>query len=246
VLRNPGSVIIPGWYKVYSALAFNEEEVHKVISAGYRSWTFPRTPRGLDRGFAYGATLMTYYDCMRELVRTVVEKLEYGDEAVREWGDRISSMLPGFPDGRSLAHDKELLADIVATIGFTMSIHHSADHCSIVHIEQAAMCFRVRVPPPLTKLMAAVPDDRVMSLMDLFRQTIMWDVIGFPGKIPVPDFLKDEFDESIVTTRYDFTDPDLLEAAAKFRGRLVDSAEEIDRNWGTIVPLGQLMRCTEF
>lgn len=90
---------------------------------------FDTEPRAVPS--RYGTFLNTYYKPILTFARGVVKSIPPESrewDAIRFWADHVASWIPGFPDGKAIYGNGELLASTCASIIWNCAIVHSADH----------------------------------------------------------------------------------------------------------------------
>ena len=89
------------------------------------------------------------------------------------WADQIAKDVPGFPEGKMLIKQPELLVEVLTTLTFNASFKHSLDHKWATSYT-SMLCARVRFPPPThdIPLTTAVPQSSVWWLIDYWKTYI--------------------------------------------------------------------------
>ena len=58
---------------------------------------------------------------------------EFKDENVAKWADQVAAIVPGFPTAK-LFMNLEVLKDVLAQLIWHFSVHHGADHYTLVRV----------------------------------------------------------------------------------------------------------------
>jgi len=194
----------------------------------YPRWEYPLVPRALDIPSDFGRVLRAYHETIKAFVREVVDDILERKETrkgreeiyyIKRWAHYIAHWLPGFPDADEILEPAEtgdtLVAALTAYI-WDVSVAHSLDHRSFYLLHPRRTPFRIRVPPPKTHRIAAVPRRRILGGWDLFKSTLAFDMFFQPHNVAL---LKD--------VDYGFESDRLQKAAEVFRKALVDTERRL-------------------
>ena len=133
---------------------------------------------------------------------------------VQNWARYCNTHVKGFPTAKEIS-DVETLAKVMAIYIWNNSVSHGGDHWSFANqVTPVEKCLRIRRAPPKTRNEAAVnngdPAGRIFTPSDMQRAALC-QYMFFQAWAIVPN---------LVDTRYAFTDPGLLAAAAEFNDDL--------------------------
>ena len=107
-----------------------------------------------------------------------------------------------------------------------------------------ALLTRIRIPPPTSTDHPGFRDEELFTTTDHLQQTVMFNAIYCPRKVPMPRWT--EYDTSIANVHYGFEQPELRGEESRFREALAETARSIDETWGTVIPLSELLQSTGY
>ncbi|KAI9146055.1 lipoxygenase [Paraphysoderma sedebokerense] len=244
VLTNPfTSAIYPKWYKTYAASACDTSELLKLMDKGFKDWTFQMGRPQLNPEFPYDYSLLQYYDCIRNFIQRLQPYIPL-DDFVISWANNIHSHLRGFPSGFDISKNDGLFVNVLATIIFTISIHHHADHYSFSHFDQKVVPFRLRVPPPSeNSCITQLNENELMTRFDFFKQISFQQIGTFPG---MPLFPLLSMDTKLIHVDYGFAHPAMTQIQEEFKTDLAKTAATLERHFSNLLPLDEMVCSTEF
>jgi len=238
--------MITKWYKPYTPFAVQSDQLHKPIQAAYKGWTFHRKPTQVGGEFAYGRVAEAYYNCYRDFVKAVAPSIPR-DVYVKEWTNKISSWLPGFPNATEICSDNDLFIDVITHIMFVVSLVHSVEHYSWTRIDETVVPLRLRIPPPQDKNVPHFEANEAVFRHDMWKNVICYHAIFYPDR-PVfqniPGFKRDR--RSMKTVTYNFHHDYLIDAEEKFRQELIDTEKVLQEEVGDFIPLEEICQSTEY
>ena len=143
----------------------NEPEEPWALGRGnaFPAYQFQTEPREIAS--KYGTFLNAYYPPILNFTRDVVASIADDGknwEAIRFWADHVASWIPGFPDGKTIGGNPELLAKTCAVIIWNCSIVHTADHWLMHEMfeQRLPTPYVLREPPPVAASPGIDPDYR--------------------------------------------------------------------------------------
>jgi hypothetical protein len=241
VLNHPNTPLKPDWWKTYTPFTIDFELQLGSIVNGLNEWEFVANPvenTGVfNLDFPFAKAMQEYYFCMRRFVASVEASIPR-DQYVINWMSELHRYVKGFPSTEALLQDKQLFTSVVANIMFTLSVGHCCDHIFEGLLDTTWSPNRVRIPPPSSLDMPDFEPENVCNHWDMLKHATVHNVILCPDKTLVMDF--SPYDQSIINTRYFFKEKHLQEAVHTYRQDLLDTAWNIDRVYGTTVPLSKL------
>jgi hypothetical protein len=193
----------------------------------YPAYRFPRRPPPVHGPL--GAFLDRYHEVIRRFAGQVTATIREDDPQVLAWADAVSAWVPGFPSGAEIRRP-DVLADVAASIVWSATVTHSAEHHGLVEdIPLASIPLRLRVPPPVSRDVPPVDRRRLTTAGDIFRQRMAWKLLVGPRATT-----------RLADCRYAFADPALRRANADFLAALRD----VDAHPGMrrFVPLDRIAR----
>jgi hypothetical protein len=150
VLEGKYSLLNRTWTYPYSPYPAAGQEIRKVFPFYWLGWaTENDAAETWDRGRVnafppyrfsteprefpskYGTFLNAYYQPILNFARGVVKFIPTDSmdwEAISFWADHVASWIPGFPEGREIYKNDELLAKTCASIIWNGAIVHTTDH----------------------------------------------------------------------------------------------------------------------
>jgi hypothetical protein len=172
VLEGKYSLLNRTWTYPYSPYPAAGDEIRKLFpfywqgsetaSESAESWALGRNnafppykfrtePRAIPS--RYGTFLNAYYKPILNFATGVVKSIPTDDrdcEAISFWADHVTSWIPGFPDGKTIYKNGDLLAKTCAAIIWNGAIVHTADHWLMHQMfeQKRPTPYIMRVPPP--------------------------------------------------------------------------------------------------
>jgi hypothetical protein len=187
-------------------------------------YRFSTEPREIPS--KYGTFLNAYYKPILDFAKGVVTTIPADGrdwEEIRRWADAVASWIPGFPDGKTIYKNGELLAKTCATIIWNGAIVHTADHWLMHEMfeKKFPTPYIMRDQPPVSASPGVEPDYRpTVNLID--------DVI--PARLCDLMFFRPHNTTLLSDFKYDFS-PALDDLVAKFRKDLGDRDAALHRHF---------------
>jgi len=99
--------------------------------------------------------------------------------SIVRWADEISQWVPGFPDGRAIFSDDNLVKAITTYI-VSGSVFHTADHFSYARIPLDSVPWRLRREPIQEGDATPLDLEALVSPEDFFRHQLAWHLFFKP------------------------------------------------------------------
>jgi hypothetical protein len=238
VLEGKFSLLNRTWTYPYSPYPAAGDEIRKVFpfywwgsgteNDAAESWALGRDnafppyrfrtePRAIPS--KYGTFLNAYYKPILNFATGVVKSIptDTGDwETISFWADHVASWIPGFPDGKAIYKNGELLAKTCATIIWNGAVVHTADHWLMHEMfeKKFPIPYIMRDQPPQSASPGVDPDYRpTVHLIDDVLPARLCDLMFFQPHSST--FLSD--------FSYPLLPPDLDGLVAKFRAALTET-----------------------
>jgi hypothetical protein len=235
------SILTNKSYLAYATFPGDEASIHHFQAAGwsgiegnsaYPAYSFKRKPELLFGNL--GIFLDEYYKVVRRFTARVAASIPADDTSVPAWAEAISEWLPGFPNAAEMQRDPEALADVAAMVIWGTSVVHSTEHCGLVDdIPLDAIALRLRMMPPVSRVMPEFDRGALTTKIDMFRQRVAWEVL-----------VRDRPATRLFDTDYDFPATELQTANKDF---LLD-LERMDQRLSVrpFIPLRRIARSIQF
>jgi hypothetical protein len=204
------------WFDPLTAEGYNIKQLFGVGYSGYQGLAaypaFDYMAPWMQTDIPYGQCLHLYYEPFLAFAKKIAAVIPHTDPYVRRWADYCSAHVRGFPDGAAI-FEQDNLATAIAIYLWDVSVAHGADHYSFgKDISLTSKFLRIRRPPPLDRDDGAeihtVSD--LVTAEDLGRAILANDMV----------FSVVTMEPNLIDTRYAFTDPALIDAAAVFHAEL--------------------------
>ena len=132
-------------------------------SNAFPPYRFRTEPRQIPS--KYGSFLNGYYQPILNFATGVVASIPDDGknwEAISFWADQVASWIPGFPDGKTIYKNTELLAKTCASIIWNGTIVHTADHWLMHQMfeQKLPTPYILRDQPPVSACPGIDPDYR--------------------------------------------------------------------------------------
>ena len=156
VLTFKSSILQSKWWIPYAPYPGPYESVRKLLAQGYRGIEDNKNYQPFKYSFTptivvgqYGEFQQAYYTIIKNFVEKILTELDESEIFyLAKWGDYIHPWVPGFPTGRELVRDQELLSKTVAFFIYDVSVAHTVDHYNFGRMNFRKIPLRLRVPPP--------------------------------------------------------------------------------------------------
>lgn len=178
----------------------------KDFGTGYARYDYLKPQMGFDS--PYGQWLEAYYTgAFLPFATTVAAKIQPHDTYVKRWARYLHSYLYGFPSDKEI-FEPGVLARVLAIYMWDVTVSHGGDHYSFgTKVTAPDKFLRIRMPPPTSPDVPAVPAYQVANTDDLARAYQSNRMFFSPYAIT----------PNLSETMYQFAEPDLQQAAAKFQ-----------------------------
>lgn len=218
VLHGERSVLRPG--HVYSPYPGTHEENLRLVgtiwtgfphadgtaNSSYPPYRFPMRPRTIHA--PYGVFLDRYFATIRRFVAAVLATMDTNEDDLVDFATHVSRWIPGFPDGTEV-RDPSVLASAIASVIFSVSVAHSADHFLYGQVDPREVPFRIKA-------------ERPTHGMTEFDRTAMVDTRDLvAGRMCSRMYFQPHVLERLVDADYRFEGEALKGAVARFREELV-------------------------
>ena len=245
VLHGTRSVLRPG--HVYSPYPGTHAESLSIVqtlwtgfrhddgapSAAYPPYRFPLDPPTIHS--PYGTFLARYFETILSFVTEVLEAVPLTDPDVLGFAHHAAEWIPGFPD----AHDivvPEQRARAIASVIFSITVAHSADHHLYAQIDPREVPFRLKAKPPRRGEPTRFDRRTLVSTRDLVAYAMCSRMYFHPHVV-----------EWLVDVRYDFEPVSLRNAAERFHAALRATERGITRDGlRNYVPLDRIASSVQF
>ena len=156
VLTFKSSILQSKWWIPYAPYPGPYESVRKLLAQGYRGIEDNKNYVPFKYLFSppvvigkYGEFQQAYYAVIKTFVENILVDLDETEVFyLAKWGDYINPWVPGFPTGKELVRDRELLSKTVAFFIYDVSVAHTVDHYNFGRMNFRKIPLRLRVPPP--------------------------------------------------------------------------------------------------
>jgi hypothetical protein len=163
----------------------------------------------------YDQFLNIYYEVIFEFLEQIVRHIPADDSYVRQWAQKLSTIIPGFPDDEAIAMSDNLARVLTGYI-WNCSVVHSADHHVLSEFPLNKVPFRIRVAPPSTARGFKLNRKMLMKQSDIFRQ-----------KIAIDMFIKSHPITRLVDVDYLFQSAELTSLNEKFVKKLKQTDKDL-------------------
>jgi len=226
VLEGDFSLLNRTWNYPYSPYPAKGPEIRKTFAFYWQGWKASDDPaeawaRNRDHGFPeyrfsvtpreipsrYGTFLNAYYPPILAFTTAVALMCNDKDwEEISRWAQAVSSWIPGFPDGKQISKNKDLLARTCAAIIWNVAIVHSADHWMMHDM------FEQKLPTPY--ILRDQPPEAVASLPGVpggppgasdYRPEVFADWDAFPARMCDVLFFQPHNTQLMIETTYAFS-----------------------------------------
>jgi hypothetical protein len=183
----------------------------------FPAYRFQTEPRAIPS--KYGTFLNGYYKPILDFAIGVVKSIPTDTkdwEVISYWADHVASWIPGFPDGKTIYKNGELLAKTCAAIIWNGAIVHTSDHW-LMH-----QMFEERFPTPYI-LRDAPPQSASPGVDADYQPTafLIDDVI--PARLCDLMFFQPHSTTLLAAFEYPLFPPGLDALVAKFRAALTET-----------------------
>ena len=148
----------------------------------------------------YGSFLNGYYQPILNFATGVVASIPDDGknwEAISFWADHVASWIPGFPDGKAIYKNTELLAKTCASIIWNGTIVHTADHWLMHQMFERKLPtpYILRDQPPVSACPGVDPDYRptVRLIRDVIPARLCDEMFYLPHSTTLLNEFKYQF-----------------------------------------------------
>ena len=220
-----------GFYKTW---AHGRDEHIKKLVFGCKQHRFNERLNEIreKKGMRGADFLLAHYEVIHAFVVRVLDHANVDpttDVHLLEWERQLADTVVGLPEIADARDPRAVLAEVVATFIFEVSVRHSYDHQSLYHhvpIRWAPL--RIHVPPPVQGRCVSpemLKPTNVVHRLDLLKHRIFADVFMQWSRNPVVD-------QSLSKVQYAFTTPDLQAEAQTFRDNLKKMDKQLSQKLG--------------
>lgn len=167
-------------------------------SNAFPPYQFRTEPRQIPS--KYGSFLNAYYQPILNFATGVVASIEDDGknwEAISFWADHVASWIPGFPDGRAIYKNIDLLAKTCASIIWNGAIVHTADHWLMHQMfeQKLPTPYILRDQPPVSACPGVDPDYRPAArlIRDIIPARLCDEMFFLPHSTTLLSEFKYEF-----------------------------------------------------
>jgi hypothetical protein len=239
VLQHPRSVYINNQKEIHTPFSSPLESQLQPFIAGYSgipnnssypAYSYPMSVPKIHSD--YGIFLSAYYSTIYSFVRKIIAKIPPQDGSIRQWADQISQWVPGFPNGDAIFQEDNLIAAVTFFI-WDVTVGHATDHWEVGHYEPHQYSYRLRVAPPTSKTISPINRSKLLKLEDIFRHKMAQHMFFRPNNVTL-----------LHDTRYDFDDPELIQANHDF----LEALKQTDTNLPVkrYIPLSEISRSIQY
>jgi hypothetical protein len=245
VLTFKSSLLQSKWWIPYAPYPGPYESVRELLAQGYRgipgnsnypAFKFSLAPTNIPG--KYGEFQQAYFGAIKKFVRNILNYLS-GKEMfyLSKWADYIAQWVPGFPSGKELMGDKDLLISVISYFIFNVSVGHTMDHYNFGNTNIRKVPMRLRVPPP---------DHKNDFKLIRSQLTTFWDF----GKCEMARriFFRSSTITSLINTDYDFgkRNEQLQKHVGSFKAELVAIDIKLKENNAQFAPLEEIAASIQF
>ena len=245
VLTFKSSILQSKWWIPYAPYPGPYESVRKLLAQGYRGIEDNKNYQPFKYSFTptiiagkYGEFQQAYYSIIKNFVEKILVELDESEIFyLAKWGDYIHPWVPGFPTGRELVRDQELLSKTVAFFIYDVSVAHTVDHYNFGRMNFRKIPLRLRVPPP---------DHKKEYKLKRSKLTRFWDF----GKVEMARriFYVVSTKTRLIDTIYDFGERNekLQKYVLEFKENMKSVDERLKEANACFVPLEEIAESIQF
>lgn len=245
VLTFKSSILQSNWWNPYAPYPGPYESVRDLLSQGYQGIEDNKNYLPFQYLFVptqvigkYGQFQQAYYAVIKKFVANILASLDETEIFyLMKWGDYIKPWVPGFPSGRELAQDRELLNRTVAYFIYNVSVGHTVDHYNFGKMNFRKVSLRLRAP---------CPDHKADYQLKRSTLTKFWDF----GKTEMARriFYKASTKTRLIDTLYDFSERNgtLQKHVLEFKEDLRVVDQRLKEANACLTPLDEIAESIQF
>lgn len=197
---------------------------------------------------------MEYYNCIKDFVNKVLEDLPAKDkEELGPWAKYIAPLInkhieyhevfikeesSHFPTEDQIIKDKDkvLIEKLLATIIWTLTVGHAADHYDFAMMKMSHMPMRMRVPFPSDGQVPDFKQKDLRTIVDTYKHRLEWKMFYMPNNLC-----------HLYDVDYKFKSEKLKEYQQEFLKNLVKTEQRLEaENIRNYMPLKEIARSIQY
>jgi hypothetical protein len=234
VLTFPTSLLANKWWMTYGPYPGGYDGLRDLLVEGfvgdeandsYNGFHYPAEPVPVHS--KYGDYQNAYFAVIREFIEKVCRHIQPGDPMVSYWADHCAHWVKGFPNGKAI-WEEDNLVNAVAYYLYDVTVGHAIDHYDYGLMDIRKVPLRLRQPPP----------GREPITIDRKRLVKFWDT----GKYDMAQrlFFGPTNVTRLITTEYDFDDPEIDTYVEAFHEDLRELDKRLDEAGINYMPLWEV------